>query len=220
VGSWGHLGLVPQPLQSLGGLLGGASVRELLLRDGGGRGRALPLLARMASDTPAASGISLPFLSALRAFKSRHCLANAVNDFLVPYETAALNVEALEVPLRAAAAGPPRVLYTRTRPAAAAAAGAAAALGRAAERGDLRALQGAMAASLGSLGWTETAVAFPSLLPLAHNRIVALRRDPILTAMNACGMEVVRHTAGILIAELREHAWEGEGAAEAAAAAM
>lgn len=43
--------------------------------------------------------------------------------------------------------------------------------------------------------WEEVAVAFPGILPLAHNKIVALQRDPFMTWLNRDGQEVVQHQA-------------------------
>jgi len=195
VGRHGHLGLLPSPLQSLGGAFLGSSIRELLLRDGGAGGT--PLLFRMASESDSQPECGPPFMAALRAFAARRAYANAVNDALVPYETAAFCVEPRLAPRADALRGAPRVLYSRARPMETETAITSADRGHA----DAPALQREMAARLAGLGWTETAVAFPSLLPMAHNRIVALRRDPVLTAMNACGMDVVRHTAAALLAD-------------------
>jgi len=89
----------------------------------------------------------------------------------------------------------------------------------------VRAWQAAMARGLATMSWTETTVAFPGLLPLAHNRIVALRRDPLLTWVNACGSAVVEHTAATLLSDARG-VWEaspaadGEGQPAVAAARM
>ena len=115
VGVHGHLSLIPRPLQSLGASLLGISVRQLLLGDG-----PRPLLLSMASEEA-----ELPFLPALRAFQYRTLYANAVNDFLVAYETAAIAPNSATAPKPAAFRGEPRVLYTRERAAEAEAEGEA-----------------------------------------------------------------------------------------------
>ena len=56
---------------------------------------------------------------------------------------------------------------------------------------------------------------FPSVLPIAHNKIVALRRDAFVTALNAVGAGVVETQAQELL-----RGWEGaEDGSRAAAAA-
>jgi hypothetical protein len=66
---------------------------------------------------------------------------------------------------------------------------------------DRLALQRRMASGLCTLPWTETAVLFPGTLPMAHNKIVALRRDPLMTWLYRDGAAVVLHTADALLAE-------------------
>ena len=188
VGQHGHLSLVPAPLQALSAAVLGASIRELLLHDG--TPSRVPLLYRMTLPDEESG---LPFLSALAAFRVRHLYANAVNDFLVPYETAACTLDPLEG-RREAHSGPPRVLFTRRRPA------QPPPPPPPAVPRDARGLQRHMAARLATVEWNETAVAFPSLLPLAHNRIVALRRDGATSWLNAVGLGVVEHPGGALLA--------------------
>ena len=218
VGQHGHLRAIPRALQTVGGVVLGKSIKQLLLADGGQPGE-MPLLLRMGTEEP--------FLAPLRAFRSRHLYANAINDLLVAYETAAIALEGLPSRKALLAAGPrkgkPRVLFTQTRPpldATAPLAGSAAA-----PQHSVRAWQAAMARGLATMSWTETTVAFPGLLPLAHNRIVALRRDPLLTWVNACGSAVVEHTAATLLSDARgvweaSPATDGEGQPAMAAARM
>lgn len=196
VGQHSHLALIPQPLQVVGSKVLGASIKELLLQDGDARNGREPLLLRMASERTSADQRSLPFLESLRAFKSRHVYANAVNDFLVAYETAAFMPEGAAERVGQLAGGAPRVLYTRQREPTTQVVPPAG--------GTPAAMQRRMALGLGSMRWSETAVHFPGFLPLAHNRIVALRRDPILTWLNACGAGVVEHTAQALLAQLQD----------------
>lgn len=194
VGQHGHLRAIPRALQTVGGVVLGRSIKQLLLLDGVEPGEA-PLLLRMGTEEP--------FLAPLRAFRSRHLYANAINDFLVAYETAAISLGGLPSRKALLAAGPrkgkPRVLFTQTRPPldTSAADDVASPL----PRGSVRAWQAAMATGLASMSWTETTVAFPGLLPMAHNRIVALRRDPLMTWINACGSAVVEHTAATLLTD-------------------
>jgi hypothetical protein len=227
VGAFGYLGLVPRWLQAtVGGRALGRTIAELLLQDAGPSG--VPLLVRMASaqaaSTSASSeGVSTepPFLEALAAFQRRVAYANAENDFLVAYETAALRTSAAAAAVAAAqqrqaaaaaaarAAGSAHILYTVTHAATPAAPASP-------TSSDALALQRAMAAGLGTLAWTETAVRFPGVMPLAHNKIVALRRagDPLLTWLAADGAPVVAHTAAALLADLER----GGGARESVAA--
>lgn len=61
--------------------------------------------------------------------------------------------------------------------------------------------------------WEEVAVAFPGFFPLAHNKIVALQRDPIMTWMNREGHEVVQHQATVRQCRARaskHHCVQGE----------
>lgn len=77
VGAYGHLSLIPRPLQRASSLVLGKTVRELLLCD------AKPqLLLRMATEAR--------YLRALACFQRRILYANAVNDALVSYETASV----------------------------------------------------------------------------------------------------------------------------------
>jgi hypothetical protein len=213
VGQHGHLGAIPRALQTVGGSVLGRSIQELLLADGRQPG-STPLLLRMGTEEA--------FLAPLRAFRSRHVYANAINDFLVAYETAAIALDGLPSRKALLAAGrsngnKPRVLFTQTRPplgASPAADVASPSAGRSSgPPHSVRGWQAAMARGLASMSWIETTVAFPGLLPLAHNRIVALRRDPLLTWVNACGSPVVQHTAATLLSDaraVRVHAAEGE----------
>jgi hypothetical protein len=231
VGAFGYLGLVPSWLQAAVGGSGalGRTIAELLLQDGNGNGGAAPLLVRMASPRSPASASAtssaaaqLPFLEALGAFGRRVAYANAENDFLVAYETAAIvahsqhsqsqHARASAAARGAAAAaesggggGGERVLYTVAReatPFSDDAAAAAEPLSAPPPPRDALALQRRMASGLGSLSWTETAVRFPGLLPIAHNKIVALRRDPVMTWLYADGAAVVAHTAAALLEDL------------------
>lgn len=60
-----------------------------------------------------------------------------------------------------------------------------------------------MAAGLCSLSWTETAVCFPGALPIAHNKIVSLRRDG-MSWLYKEGQEIVAHTAAALLQGLED----------------
>ena len=209
VGAFGYLGLVPPWLQAgVGGRALGRTIAELLLQDASQPG-VPPLLVRMAAPDGAGQP---PFMRALAAFRRRIAYANAANDFLVAYETAAIlppggglppdvarSLGPLPLP---ALGGAPRVLHTRERPAAPLAAAAAHAEPLVdARRADRHALQRRMASGLATHAWTETAVLFPGALPMAHNKIVALRRDPLMTWLYRDGAAVVQHTADALLAE-------------------
>ncbi len=179
----------------------------------------VPLLVRMATPDAADAGSAppaaqLPFVRALAAFRRRIAYANAANDFLVAYETAAIlppqpsdvarSLGPLPLP---AMGGAPRVLHTRDRPATSAAPVEPLIdprLSSSQPPRDRLALQRRMASGLGTLAWTETAVLFPGALPMAHNKIVALRRDPLMTWLYRDGAAVVLHTADALLAEAAE----------------
>ena len=99
VGPFGYLGLFPSPMRAVVGPMLGATTRELSLADGGrfGAEDEAPLLARMADAGTGSGGKRRdepPFLAALGSFRRRCAYANAVNDFLVAYETASLDPDA------------------------------------------------------------------------------------------------------------------------------
>lgn len=87
-----HLGVrqftflpLPPPLVRLGPLVAGRTATDLLLRDGGGEGA--PLLVEMAREGGRG-------LTALRAFRRRRLYANLKGDFMVPFGTAAFELDA------------------------------------------------------------------------------------------------------------------------------
>ena len=94
-----HLGVrrytflpLPPPLQALGPLVAGRTADELLLRDHLSRdelmrGRGRPLLVELAREGGRG-------LAALRAFRRRRLYANLKGDFMVPFGTAAIEVDA------------------------------------------------------------------------------------------------------------------------------
>lgn len=99
VGPFGYLGLFPSQMRAVVGPMLGATTRELSLADGGrfGAEDEAPLLARMADAGTGSGGKRRdepPFLAALGSFRRRCAYANAVNDFLVAYETASLDPDA------------------------------------------------------------------------------------------------------------------------------
>mmetsp|Transcript_5722 Transcript_5722/g.13905 ORF Transcript_5722/g.13905 Transcript_5722/m.13905 type:complete len:87 (+) Transcript_5722:6-266(+) len=61
-----------------------------------------------------------------------------------------------------------------------------------------------MARTLASLGWEQVSVRFPGTLPLAHNKICALARDPIQAWLNAEGRPVVQDQAKWLVPQIKE----------------
>ena len=243
VGPFGYLGVFPRPLQTVGAALIGESCSQLMLRDG--RGNRRPLLAKMADPTNGKGGErgsgggsgardesdELPFVDALASFERRCAYANAVNDFLVAFETASIDPDATRTmrekrsreassPASAniidaggfgAAAGStggfqfpftgaPRIaderdhiptdpgLYERSFSGAA----------------DGLALQRKMTAGLQTLSWHHVDVEFPGYLPLAHNKICALQRDPVMEFLFKDGEFIVEHQAEYLLA------WEEE----------
>ena len=215
VGRYGYLGLIPRWLQKTVGSRINKSVRELLLAD-----RELsadsrpPLLVRMAC--PDAGRGEPPFLPALAAFQRRVLYANVQNDFLVAYETAALAAPrrggggaAVLLPSlqRLQLGALPRVLHDLPRESEA---------HTGAAPGGWVSWQPRMAAGLATRSWREVAVAFPGMLPLAHNKIVALRRDPVMTFLNREGEPIVRHQAAVLLEEELPQGGSSSGAELAA----
>jgi hypothetical protein len=66
-----------------------------------------------------------------------------------------------------------------------------------AERSSLR-TQRAIADGLRTLEWFHVDVEFPGVAPLAHNKICALQRDPVMKFMFKEGEWVVEHQAEFL----------------------
>mmetsp|Transcript_26243 Transcript_26243/g.65617 ORF Transcript_26243/g.65617 Transcript_26243/m.65617 type:complete len:415 (+) Transcript_26243:311-1555(+) len=197
----------------------GRSVRQLLLADRDGGAGGVPLLVAMAEGEE--------YLGALRAFGARTAYGSVRNDFLVPFGTATLRPECrgvkgkmrmpegAEVVESGYDARGCRVWFT-TR---CGVQDSAEACGRESglsspvgvmkhESGDsLRKASGvrdaecAMAARLSALGWNVVAVDFrkSSVLPLAHNRIVASRRSKMYERMNLIGTGVIDHVVRTLL---------------------
>jgi len=73
---------------------------------------------------------------------------------------------------------------------------------RAYRGGNEEALEAQMAASLDSLGWSKVGVRFRGLLPLSHNKIVALTGESVLrkllTPLWEEGRDTMRHCARFL----------------------
>jgi len=206
VGEYGYLSVIPGPLQSLGAYtIMGQTIRELLLKDKNSNsndGSSLPLLAEMAGldfePGPNTAQDTLPFLDGLRAFEERCAYANVANDFLVAYRTAHPAGPLLKpVEPKRDDSG---VVFRRRVSA------------QDFERRDMssksqqpfkgrKELMDSMSYSLSSIGWEQVTVAFPGSLPLAHNKICALERDPLQTWINSAGRPVVEDQAKWLIPE-------------------
>ena len=246
VGPFGYLGYFPSQIRALGAFAMGETTRQLLLLDGddfdvfvdvdGKKSKSGPLLLRMADP-------SSEYVAALGAFKRRCAYANATNDFLVAYETAALDPDAPETLRRRRArgagatdangwgddgdaspggwgfpspspsplggfGGSARIVDERvTRPTTEdAKAGGAfwrarSASGAATKTKDRRSsleTQRAIAAGLRTLEWFHVDVEFPGVAPLAHNKICALQRDPVMKFLFKEGEWVVEHQAEYL----------------------
>ena len=61
-----------------------------------------------------------------------------------------------------------------------------------------------MTAGLQTLSWHYVDVEFPGYLPLAHNKICALQRDPIMEFLFKDGEFIVEHQAEYLLAWVEE----------------
>jgi len=247
VGPFGYLGMFPSPLQTVGAALIGESCSQLMLRDG--RGNQRPLLAKMADPMNGKEGArgsgggsgardeadGLPFVDALASFERRCAYANAVNDFLVAFETASIDPDATRTmrkkrsreasnPASAniidaggfgAAAGPtgsfpfpftgaPRIADERDHIPTDPASHERSLSGSGSDAGDGLALQRKMAAGLQTLSWHHVDVEFPGYLPLAHNKICALQRDPVMEFLFKDGEFIVEHQAEYLLTWVRE----------------
>ena len=66
------------------------------------------------------------------------------------------------------------------------------------------ALQRKMTAGLQTLSWHHVDVEFPGYLPLAHNKICALQRDPVMEFLFKDGEFIVEHQAEYLLAWVEE----------------
>ena len=117
------------------------------------------------------------FLAPLRQFTERRMLANLKNDFVVPLGTASLldndQVAKLRV-VHSQESGIVAVIKSEQSEAANQ------------RQNDKTELQ-QMRLSLDSLGWEKQIVHFPGVLPIAHNKIAALRKDPLWFFVNVMG---------------------------------
>lgn len=150
---------IPNALKRIVAKTMGTTGRELFMLDDGGKSKEEPLLVRMATDEA--------FLSPLRQFSERRLYANLKHDFVVPLGTAAFLSKAEVVELRAkhgAQSGIVEVLTTE--PASPTSSSSSSTLLHRMKEG------------LDSLGWQKHIVHFPGILPIAHNKIAALRKDP------------------------------------------
>eukprot|EP00903_Cladosiphon_okamuranus_P019438 g17873.t1 len=68
-------------------------------------------------------------------------------------------------------------------------------------KGRRRSMEEEMAAGLNSCGWDKVSVDFGSLAPFSHNKICALSRTRITTALYGSGKSVVDHAADFLVAQ-------------------
>jgi len=63
--------------------------------------------------------------------------------------------------------------------------------------------QRAIAAGLRTVSWHHVDVEFPGVVPMAHNKMCALQRDPVTAWLFQDGEFVVEHQADYLL-------WRGE----------
>jgi hypothetical protein len=200
VGPWGYFKIVPETARNLWARNLGASVEELTLRDGHRRASGRPLLADMADPE---TKDPVDFIAALGAFERRCAYANAVNDFLVSYETAAISPEYLdsETERRWRTLEKPQIVEeyvvegspmppTTTSTSHG-------------WKKDSLALQRRMASGLRTLTWKHVNVAFPGPTPLAHNKICALQRSEVIERLFKEGEFIVDHQANYLLEPLR-----------------
>ena len=169
-----------------------------------------PLLVQMATHDE--------FLKPLAVFGRRRAYANLEGDALVPMGTAAFFVPIgrstwglFEKGVSDLFRSKARILSDERYPEIECALEVPAAPNLCAERegagggvgGDNADVEARMAAGLDSLGWSKVGVRFSGLLPLAHNKIVALNGGgPIRALMNPVwkeGRSTMRHCAAFLL---------------------
>ncbi|OUS45921.1 putative serine esterase-domain-containing protein [Ostreococcus tauri] len=196
VGPWGFFKLVPRALRYLWSKQLGRSIMELTLRDG--EDGKLPLLARMADPETREPA---NFVAALGSFKRRCAYANATNDFLVSYETASLHPEYLDSAQERAwrCLDEPQIVEEFERDGEF----AIEETESASWSTDELALRRKMARGLRTLSWRHVNVSFPGPVPLAHNKICALQRNPYLASLFKEGEFIVDHQAEYLLASIR-----------------
>jgi Putative serine esterase (DUF676) len=118
-------------------------------------------------------GTKEEFLSPLARFEQRRCYGNMINDFMVPLGTATLLSDSDVLRLRKRHRNKSGVVEVvesepQTRP-------------------ESNNSIESMRISLDSLGWSKHIVAFPGILPIAHNKIAALRKSPDFLFVNLLG---------------------------------
>jgi len=110
------------------------------------------------------------FVGSLAAFQTRRLLANLDNDFMVPLQTAAFISSTERDSLRKMSRNikEPKIVAKITIPQ-----HAKKKIGEQSSKAE-----DTMRESLDGLGWTKVIAYFPSTLPLAHNKICCLRKNP------------------------------------------
>lgn len=118
------------------------------------------------------------FLSPLRCFLDRRLYANLNRDFVVPLGTAAFMDKASVENLRKVHDGKSGIVTVLKTPATSANSFISAEVGQSSDT---------MIERLDDLGWDKVIVNFPGLLPIAHNKICALSREPKWLYENVLG---------------------------------
>ena len=122
------------------------------------------LLFRMATEDS--------YLSPLRSFSDRRLYANLNRDFVVPLGTAAFMEDSLVQELRREHYGKSGIVSSMKIPVIS----SSHASNRQSSERETSADK--MMRSLNGLGWDKVIVNFPGMLPIAHNKICALSREP------------------------------------------
>jgi len=188
---------VPKEIHWLSKVVAGQTGMDVMLRDRGVTGD--PVLVEMTDDSSA-----LPFIASLRAFQKRVLYGNCRNDMMVNFGTATLDPAIRDMSIDDTFAPPEgaeiiddthdeggcRVWY----------------------RYDMRktdkpshgirrvdSYESLMALRLRGVGWTVVGVDFPTALPVAHNRIVAMSRSPMDAWLNSSGYRAARHIVQTLL---------------------
>ncbi len=211
VRNFGVYRFLPNAVTSRAHLLIGDTGRELFLEDGANN-----ILVRMTTDETdgtlgsVTNARPLKFISSLKAFQRRYLYANTRSDFMVNYGTAVMNENISELSISDTVAAQPetavdyvdidrshddkgcKICFTLRYPEVDHR-DAAMVLPEPGEE------EKVMAKRLRDVGWQVVAVEFPTTLPIAHNRMIAMSRNPIHSWMNQAGRRVVHHLVDTLM---------------------
>ncbi|CAM9730965.1 unnamed protein product, partial [Ascophyllum nodosum] len=152
------------------------------------------------------------YLTPLRAFRRRRAYANRRGDFMVPYGTAAFVgpdeedggnlTDGLSTFDRVWGAKEGTIIgMSRIPPASSAGSEKWGRRSGISSNANKKGVEEEMAAGLNSCGWEKVAVDFGGVVPVSHNKICALSRSPLTTALFRSGNKIMDHAADFLVAQ-------------------